>query len=251
MENLSAGQLVYDFSNDEEVTDYSDICANTGVTNGNSHKCRLAGCSGIRIHVKWKDGKWTYPCSKGMTYRVTPFNVPSVKMKLIGGCWIIGVLPSTHSEGLPSNGEIRVEVNQNCPICGEDNIVDVIAKTEEMEVWTECEHLYGVQVEGRLSKEPTAKLQFVDWHMVRDATPKESDGEPLQMPCNWSADDLSGCLIDEMKLPFETVMKLMQDRDFVSASLGQFQENLASNGQWINDMADAVKQKMGEFGYDN
>lgn len=31
----------------------------------NSRRCRLEGCTGVRIHVVWPDGKSTYPCSKG------------------------------------------------------------------------------------------------------------------------------------------------------------------------------------------
>jgi hypothetical protein len=27
--------------------------------------CRLEGCGGTRLHVKWPDGKRTYPCAKG------------------------------------------------------------------------------------------------------------------------------------------------------------------------------------------
>ena len=27
--------------------------------------CRLEGCNGTRLHVKWPDGKRTYPCAKG------------------------------------------------------------------------------------------------------------------------------------------------------------------------------------------
>jgi hypothetical protein len=27
--------------------------------------CRLEGCGGTRLHVKWPDGQRTYPCAKG------------------------------------------------------------------------------------------------------------------------------------------------------------------------------------------
>lgn len=37
-----------------------------GRTTGGSHFCRLEGCGGLRISVRWPDGKITYPCSKGM-----------------------------------------------------------------------------------------------------------------------------------------------------------------------------------------
>ena len=35
-----------------------------GVATGSQHRCRLAGCNGLRISVKWPDGKTTFPCSK-------------------------------------------------------------------------------------------------------------------------------------------------------------------------------------------
>ena len=35
------------------------------IINPNSRKCAMEGCTGMRIHVKWPDGKSTYPCSKG------------------------------------------------------------------------------------------------------------------------------------------------------------------------------------------
>jgi hypothetical protein len=31
--------------------------------------CQLAGCNGVRLMVRWKDGKVTYPCTKGMKIR--------------------------------------------------------------------------------------------------------------------------------------------------------------------------------------
>jgi hypothetical protein len=31
----------------------------------NTSLCGLAGCGGTRLHVKWPDGKRTYPCAKG------------------------------------------------------------------------------------------------------------------------------------------------------------------------------------------
>jgi hypothetical protein len=29
-------------------------------------RCQLEGCNGMRIIVKWPDGKVTHPCTKGM-----------------------------------------------------------------------------------------------------------------------------------------------------------------------------------------
>jgi hypothetical protein len=31
--------------------------------------CRLEGCGGTRLHVKWPDGQRTYPCGKGCTVK--------------------------------------------------------------------------------------------------------------------------------------------------------------------------------------
>jgi len=28
--------------------------------------CTLEGCTGIQLRVVWKNGKWTWPCTKGM-----------------------------------------------------------------------------------------------------------------------------------------------------------------------------------------
>ena len=30
-------------------------------------RCRLSGCTGRAFIVRWPDGKYTYPCSKGVT----------------------------------------------------------------------------------------------------------------------------------------------------------------------------------------
>lgn len=35
------------------------------ILNMHSRPCTMEGCTGVRIHVKWPDGKSTYPCSKG------------------------------------------------------------------------------------------------------------------------------------------------------------------------------------------
>lgn len=37
------------------------------ILNLRSRPCTLQGCTGMRMHVKWPDGKHTYPCSKGCT----------------------------------------------------------------------------------------------------------------------------------------------------------------------------------------
>ena len=37
-----------------------------GTATGTTRRCTLAGCTGIRYFVKWPDGKWSWPCSKGL-----------------------------------------------------------------------------------------------------------------------------------------------------------------------------------------
>jgi hypothetical protein len=44
----------------------------TGATTGSRQACRLSGCTGIRIAVRWKDGKITYPCTKGLNATKKP-----------------------------------------------------------------------------------------------------------------------------------------------------------------------------------
>ena len=39
-----------------------------GRTTGNEKCCNLEGCTGRRLHVRWKDGKFTWPCTKGMLW---------------------------------------------------------------------------------------------------------------------------------------------------------------------------------------
>ena len=40
-----------------------------GLTTGGVRSCRLEGCLGLRIGVRWPDGKLTWPCSRGMQRR--------------------------------------------------------------------------------------------------------------------------------------------------------------------------------------
>lgn len=49
---------------------YTKMLDRTGTETGeikklNCYPCRMEGCTGVRIHVKWPDGRRTYPCSKG------------------------------------------------------------------------------------------------------------------------------------------------------------------------------------------
>ncbi len=43
-----------------------DTDSDPGVATGSTHECQMEGCSGVRVTVKWPDGKVTYPCSKGL-----------------------------------------------------------------------------------------------------------------------------------------------------------------------------------------
>jgi hypothetical protein len=45
-------------------TDFEDVF---GLTTGAVRECQLSGCRGVRVGVRWPDGKLTYPCSKGLT----------------------------------------------------------------------------------------------------------------------------------------------------------------------------------------
>jgi len=44
-------------------------CEGTAGEITNVSHCHLSGCSGTRLHVKWPDGKRTYPCAKGCKVR--------------------------------------------------------------------------------------------------------------------------------------------------------------------------------------
>lgn len=37
-----------------------------GKLTGSSRVCRLEGCTGRALAVRWENGKLTYPCTKGM-----------------------------------------------------------------------------------------------------------------------------------------------------------------------------------------
>lgn len=40
-----------------------------GTLTGSTHRCRMEGCTGRRVTVRWPDGKFTHPCTKGLTTR--------------------------------------------------------------------------------------------------------------------------------------------------------------------------------------
>lgn len=37
------------------------------IINPQAYPCQMTGCTGMRIGVRWADGRRTYPCSKGCT----------------------------------------------------------------------------------------------------------------------------------------------------------------------------------------
>jgi hypothetical protein len=37
-----------------------------GFTTGGVRRCQLDGCPGIRVGVRWPDGRMTWPCTEGM-----------------------------------------------------------------------------------------------------------------------------------------------------------------------------------------
>lgn len=54
----------------EKVKDYilsSDGKMRGEIRNPQSRPCSMAGCTGMRMHVRWPDGCSTYPCTKGCT----------------------------------------------------------------------------------------------------------------------------------------------------------------------------------------
>lgn len=46
---------------------------NVGELTGSQRFCQLEGCRGKRLYVRWKDGKITIPCTKGMTFDETTY----------------------------------------------------------------------------------------------------------------------------------------------------------------------------------
>jgi hypothetical protein len=48
---------------------YSRDAKHTGRLTGSTHSCSLESCRGWRLGVRWDNGKITYPCTDGMTFR--------------------------------------------------------------------------------------------------------------------------------------------------------------------------------------
>lgn len=49
---------------------YSKSGANIGVITGGQRPCLLADCGGTRVGVRWEDGRVSFPCAKGMKFRL-------------------------------------------------------------------------------------------------------------------------------------------------------------------------------------
>lgn len=51
----------------DQVFDQAGTTA--GLATGANHACRMDGCSGQRVSVRWPDGALTFPCSRGLIAR--------------------------------------------------------------------------------------------------------------------------------------------------------------------------------------
>jgi hypothetical protein len=49
----------------------SRVKGEVGIMSGSTHDCQLKGCHGVRVSVKWPDGKRTFPCSRDFYYNFT------------------------------------------------------------------------------------------------------------------------------------------------------------------------------------
>lgn len=41
----------------------------TGTLTGGQRRCQMAGCTGVRVGVRWADNKVTFPCTKSLEPR--------------------------------------------------------------------------------------------------------------------------------------------------------------------------------------
>lgn len=55
MSNASPTRLIYNADGSE-----------AGIRTGGIRRCKLDGCGGQRVAVRWPDRKLTYPCTNGM-----------------------------------------------------------------------------------------------------------------------------------------------------------------------------------------
>jgi len=61
--------LVASFPIDRTKRVYARNGRSYGRITGGGDLCRLEGCTGVRVSVRWPDGKLTRPCSKGLKQR--------------------------------------------------------------------------------------------------------------------------------------------------------------------------------------
>jgi hypothetical protein len=54
---------------DEYQIIYNSRGTEYAVRTGGTRLCPLAGCTGLRIYVRWPDNRVTYPCTKGLVRR--------------------------------------------------------------------------------------------------------------------------------------------------------------------------------------
>ena len=48
-----------------------------GVVSDPRRPCTLEGCTGIQVRVHWRDGKYTWACTKGLVDRGTHLEIPA------------------------------------------------------------------------------------------------------------------------------------------------------------------------------
>lgn len=54
-------------SNERRV--FASDGSTSGLVTSQGYRCRMEGCTGLRLPVTWPDGKRTRPCTKGMVSR--------------------------------------------------------------------------------------------------------------------------------------------------------------------------------------
>jgi hypothetical protein len=41
----------------------------TGILTGSKRNCPMEGCNGLRVGVRWEDGRLSFPCTCGMEWK--------------------------------------------------------------------------------------------------------------------------------------------------------------------------------------
>ena len=47
----------------------------SGVITGGKYPCRQDGCRGRRVGIRWRDGKITFPCTKGIEWKMGSWRI--------------------------------------------------------------------------------------------------------------------------------------------------------------------------------